>query len=205
MLLRVFTKILCIFVVKLSYSLLTKLTTMHTKHFIFSALFVIALLFSPRISSAQFVNGKIYLGPHIGLSAVGSSVSLGANFETPVTQPGKVGPGIIGISARLDYWSYSYGFLTDNASFTYITLGVLANYHFILEDKTWDPFVGLGLAYIHTSYTWPGSEAFINPYPSYITLVGSAGVRYFISPNFAARAMAGFGLTFLTLGVDFGI
>ena len=46
---------------------------MRIKHFILSALFVSALLLSPRIGSAQFVNGKVFLGPHIGLSAFGSA------------------------------------------------------------------------------------------------------------------------------------
>jgi hypothetical protein len=191
--------------VKNLFSSLTHSITMRIKHFILSGLFVCALLLSPRISSAQFVNGKVYLGPHIGLSAVGSSPAFGVNFEAPITQPGKVGPGMLGISARIDYWSWSYGFLTDNATYTYITVAALVNYHLLLEDKTWDPFVGLGLAYIHTSFSWPGSEAFNNIYPSYITIVGTAGVRYFFSPNFAARAMLGFGVTFVTVGVDFGL
>ena len=112
---------------------------------------------------------------------------------------------MLGISGRIDYWSYSYGFLTDNAKLTYITVGAFCNYHFVLEDRTWDPFIGLGIVYIHTSYTWPGSEALINPFPSYITVAGNAGARYFFSPNFAARAMLGFGITFFTVGVDLGL
>ena len=174
---------------------------MHIKHLVLTV--VIAFLtVAPQTISAQFVNGKVYLGPHIGLSAIGSSPTFGANFEAPITQPGKAGPGIIGISARADYWSWSY---SDVDKFTWITLAVYANYHFALEDKTWDPFLGLGLGYENVSWSYSGVGSGNNIYPSAVFFSLEGGVRYFFSPNFALRALVGFGITYVVVGVDWAL
>ncbi len=175
---------------------------MRTKFLVLSALFISALLLSPQTGSAQFVNGKVFLGPSIGLSVVGSQPVFGAYFETPVTQPGKLGPGILGVAGRLDYWSWSSGF----DSWTWITIAAIANYHFALEDKTWDPFVGVGLGYEHISWSYAGSTfGYGNLYPGGIFFTVQAGARYFISPNFALRALLGIGISYIDVGVDFGL
>jgi hypothetical protein len=175
---------------------------MNTKHIILSVLIAAFLFLSSKNSSAQFNNGSILLGPHIGLSGVGSQPTFGANFEVGVTDPGKAGPGIIGISGRLDYWSWSETYW----KWTWITLAAFANYHFALEDKRWDLFLGLGFGYENVSTSYSGDPLFNNSaYGSGIIFAGNAGARYFFSPNFAARALAGFGLTWLVLGVDFGL
>lgn len=175
---------------------------MNTKHLVLSAFIAAVLFICPRMSSAQFENGKVYLGPHIGLSAIGSSPTFGANFEVPVTQPGKAGPGIIGVSGRLDYWSWSY---SSFDKFTWITIAVYGNYHFALDDKTWDPFVGLGLGYENVSWSYSGIGGGTNLYPSSIFFSMEAGARYFFSPNFALRALLGFGITYIVVGVDFAL
>jgi hypothetical protein len=32
-----------------------------------------------------------------------------------------------------------------------------------------------------------------------------AGIRYFFSPNLALRALLGFGVTYIVIGIDFGL
>jgi hypothetical protein len=162
---------------------------MRTKHIVLSTLFVAILFAVPRLGLAQFTNGHSYLGPHIGLSAYGSAIDIGVNFEGPVTDAGKVGSGIIGVAGRLDYAHFDFGI-------TVITISGIANYHFALDDRKFDPFVGLGLAYTNIS----GDYAF--SYGSGIYLVGNEGMRYFISPGFALRLMLGLNTAFLTVGVD---
>jgi hypothetical protein len=176
---------------------------MRTKFYIFSAMLIAAILALPQSSSAQFVNGKTLLGPHIGLAAYGSAPSFGANLEIPVTQPGKAGPGIIGVSARFDYFSFGEVYY----KYTWITLGVYGNYHFALEDKTWDPFLGLGLGYqnVSASYDGPFGGVATSGWGSGIFFSLQAGARYFFSDNLALRALLGFGITYIVVGLDFGL
>jgi hypothetical protein len=179
---------------------------MYKKYLVLSALFTASLFVTPQSSSAQFTNGKMLLGPHIGISGVGSQPAFGANFEVGITEPGKAGPGIIGISGRIDYWSWSDG---EFYKYTWITVGVFANYHFgwLIESKDWDLFAGLGIGYenVSSSYSGPFASLVSYGYGSGIFISGDAGARYFFSPGFAARAQVGFGLELLALGVDFGL
>ena len=175
---------------------------MRTKQILLSA-FLVVLFLSPRLSSAQFSNGKMVIGPHIGL-AIGSSLALGANFEVGITEPGKLGPGFLGISGRIDYWSYS---LDTYDSYKWITVGAFCNYHLPVDDKKWDLFAGLGLAYQNVSWSYSGPSIFglNSSYGSGIIPAGNAGARYFLSPALALRAQLGFGLEFLVVGVDFAL
>jgi hypothetical protein len=175
---------------------------MRTKYFVLPTLLAVVLFLTPRLGSAQFNKGSMLIGPHIGLAAYGGSPAFGANFEVGITEPGKAGPGIIGISGRLDYWSYGFDSFDK---FTWITVGVFGNYHFQLDDKRWDLFAGLGLGYQNVSWSYSGPGSGIASYGSGIFFAGDAGARYFFSPGFAARAMVGFGLEWLVVGVDFAL
>src|SRR5438094_856614 len=99
---------------------------MTKKHITLLALFSALFLLSPQHSSAQFTSSSTLIGPHIGLAAYGSAPLFGANFETAVTEAGKAGPGIIGVGGRVDYFSYSY---FSDWTYTWITVGVVGNYH----------------------------------------------------------------------------
>ena len=166
------------------------------KKILISSFVVCFILLSAMTANAQFKNGKSMLGPHIGLSQYGGAITLGAMFEAPVTKPNDVGPGIIGISAQLNYYHYSY-YLDYGA--TWIFLGLYGNYHFILEDRKLDPFIGLGLNYATVSSQGTYS------YGSGLYFGVQAGARYYFSPNVAGRIMVGNAAAFLTLGVDFGL
>ena len=82
-----------------------------------------------------------------------------------------------------------------------------ANYHFALEDKTWDPFLGLGLGYqnVSSSYDGPFGSLYSSAWGSGIFFSLQAGARYFFSDNLALRALLGFGITYIVVGLDFGI
>src|SRR5881394_1941294 len=84
-----------------------------------------------------FGQSSMFLGPHFGFGYYGGGLDLGGNFEVAVTEPGKAGPGIIAVAARVDYESF-----TDWALTSFSAIG---NYHFALENKQWDLYAGLGL------------------------------------------------------------
>ncbi len=160
-------------------------------------------LFAPK-ANAQFEKGMNYAGAHVGLSGVGSALTLGLDYERGITQPGEVGPGIIGIGGLFDYFTYGADEYAYGGSWTYIDFGVSGMYHFVLQDKKWDPFLGLVLGYEVASWKWNNAYAGLySPSAGGFTLGGSAGVRYFFNDNWAAQARVGFGFYILAVGVDY--
>jgi len=165
------------------------------------ATFVVAF-FAPK-ANAQFEYQKNYLGAHIGLSGVGSTLTYGLDYERAITQPGEVGPGMIGLGGLFDYYHYSEDFGGFGGGWTYIDLGVSGMYHFVLDNKKWDPFLGLVLGYEIASWSWTGVSGYTSPTAGGFTLGGSAGVRYFLSDQWALQARVGFGFYLFAVGVDY--
>lgn len=177
--------------------------------FLFFVSTVIAIMLITTTAKAQFENGSNYLGAHVGLSGVGSALTLGLDYERGITNAGEVGPGIIGIGGIFDYFSYGtndFGY-SDVGNWTYVDFGVTGMYHFVLGNKKWDPFVGLVLGYEVASWSWKGNYSYLNTYytPSAggFILGGSAGIRYFLNNNWALQARVGFGFYILAVGVDY--
>jgi len=167
---------------------------------------LVLALFAGR-ADAQFENRADYLGANVGLSGVGSAFTLGLDYEHGITNIGDVGPGIIGIGGLLDYFSYSYGYnyidFPYSGTLTYFDIGVSGMYHFVLDNRKWDPFLGLVLGYESVSWSAPGGAPYASPYSSGLLLGGSAGVRYFFNDHWAAQARLGFGFYTLAVGVDY--
>ncbi len=162
------------------------------------------LVFAAPKAHAQFANGGNYFGPHIGLSGVGSAISFGLDYEHGVTPVGQVGPGMIGIGGVFDY--FSFGDAGLYGKWTYIDLGVTGMYHFVLNDRKWDPFVGLVLGYEIVSWSWNsgyGGYDFVSPTAGGMVFGGSAGIRYFFNNNWSAQARVGFGISILNVGVNY--
>jgi hypothetical protein len=172
----------------------------HLFFFTVAALLSTAAMFPSR-ASAQFVNNSLYLGPELGLGlGYGGGIMLGGMVEEPITNPGTVGPGLLAIAARIDYWSWS----VPDFSLSYIPIGVLCNYHFVLSDTKWDPFLGLGLGYVIVNSSWTGEgQAFNYSSGSTVFITGEVGARYFISPAMAIRAEFGFSYLPFAVGLDF--
>ncbi len=170
-----------------------------------SVVFILLVIgFSVQTATAQFSNGKNYVGPHLGLSGIGSTLTLGLDYERAITNPGEAGPGIIGIGGLFDYYSYSEDYFADAGTWTYIDFGISGMYHFVLDNNKWDPFVGLVLGYEIASWKWKNSYyGSYSPTAGGFTLGGSAGIRYFFDDNWAAQARIGFGFYILAVGVDY--
>lgn len=149
---------------------------------------------------AQFKAGKSFIGPALGLSGVGSSALVEGHFEVARTRN-------IGIGAFVNHWSFGQASLLDTGSdysVKYTALGGNGSYHFELENDRWDPFVGVSVGYylVSESISVTGvGNASANTNRVFAGL--QAGVRYFVSPAVAVNARAGFGASYLSVGVDF--
>lgn len=173
---------------------------LHKIYTAFLAAFVVASLAST--ASAQFENQKNYAGVHIGLSGIGSALTLGLDYERGVTDIGQVGPGIIGVGGLFDLFSYS----VYDGKWTYMDLGVSGMYHFVLDNKKLDPFIGLVVGYEVTSWSWNSTYSgygWPSPTAGGFTLGGSAGIRYFLNDNWALQARVGFGFYIIAVGADY--
>ena len=159
---------------------------------------VFGFVFCSSLGNAQFEKGKNYLGPHLGISGIGSTFTIGGDYERGVTEN-------VGVGALVDYWSYDFSYLAVSSgySYKYITIGGTGSYHFMLDDKKWDPFVGLALGYYIVSIKTPAGGVSTGLDASRLFLGGQGGVRYFFSPNLAGQARVGFGAYILAVGVDF--
>ena len=174
------------------------------KRVVLTAVVAACLLGISTSADAQFAKGQNYLGPHIGLSGVGSTFSFGGDYERGITD--KIGPGSIGIGAMVDYWSYgfNYAFALGDFSYKYLSIGFTGSYHFILDDHRWDPFAGLVLGYYIVSVSTPaGTYTGFEGNRVYLGL--QAGVRYAFTDRLYGQARLGFGPYIIAVGVDFKI
>ena len=166
-------------------------------------LFLTALFFTPN-THAQYEIDKHYAGPSIGLSFLGSTAQLGLNYEYAfvIEDFGTVGAGGI-----FRYWSYKESFFGGSWSYTNILIGGQFNYHFKMDNKKIDPWLGAVLAFdagsVNTSYS--GNIRRDDPTHGGLWLGFQGGARYWITPTIALTGRVGFGtLSYgaLELGVD---
>lgn len=150
--------------------------------------------------SQGFTSNYTDIGPVIGLGGLGeASVSVGARFEHGIERLPDLGDGVLSFAASIDH--YSFNQFCDGCGFSYTPIGATINYHFHLDDRQWDPFIGLGLGdYIVTSpANCPGCGSF----SSGIYVIGRVGVRYFMRSNLALYGDVGSGAGAVHLGVMF--
>ena len=157
------------------------------------------------VSNAQYTPDKNYIGPSIGLSFLGSTPQFGVNYERSMVLENF---GTIGIGGIFRYWGYSEDYYFGKWKYTDILIGVQGNYHFKMESDTFDPWVGLVLAYDAGSVSWdgPGGEHYATPSYGGLFLGAHGGARYWVSPTIAISASIGYGsLSYgaLDIGVDF--
>ena len=157
--------------------------------------------------AGSFETGGIYAGPRLWVGNLNGAVAIGGQVERGFTQPGQVGPGIVGGGVGVDWysWSQSYGLpgFTGEWKYTVVPVQLFGNYHFVLKEyKKLDPYLGLALVYQHYSWSWngtgrvPGSGAAA----STTDIAGQAGARYFLNDKFAVQGQIGFGYGTLGLG-----
>jgi hypothetical protein len=149
-------------------------------------------------TARAFGVGQTDIGPVVGLGGIGAaSFAIGGRFERGIRTLPSLNDGVLGIGVSADWYHYSESFIGTDYDFTYIPVAATANYHFNLENKKLDPFVGLGLGYLIVNTPYGGS------YSSGIYAVGRLGMRYFMSPKMALYGDVGAGAAALNVGVMF--
>jgi len=150
------------------------------------------------------------VGPVIGLGGIsGAGIGFGGRFETAFKELPNLGNGTLGIGVGVDYFSFGESFSNVSGfNWRLIPISVTGNYHFHLDNKKIDPFVGAGLGYQHWSVSGPscnflGVNLCENAHSSGIYFVGHGGIRYFWKPNMAAYADVGAGAGALHVGLMF--
>jgi len=154
---------------------------------------------SAQDAAAQISKGYTDVGAVIGIGGIGSaSASFGGRFERIFRDLPEFGGGLLGIGISADYYSYNFG---GGYSLSYIPIGATANYHFKLENKKIDPFLGAGLGFQVVNCSGAGSSGFgCGGYNSAVYFIGRAGARYFVTPGLAAYADVGAGAATFNVG-----
>ena len=170
-----------------------------------------AVVLAPQNSSAQegFTTTYTDIGATIGLGGIGdASFAFGGRFEKAIKTLPDLGDGILGIQASFDYYHWDEHFsgvgFNYDWDYTYMPIGVTANYHFDLENNKIDPFLGAGLGYSIVSCDLSGTFNGDCGYNSAIYFIGRAGIRYFLQ-RLALYADVGAGAATLNLGAMFKI
>jgi hypothetical protein len=87
---------------------------------------------------------------------------------------------------------------------TSMMFSAVANYHLYVEDRRWDPFVGLGLGHKDLSQK---ALDFGQPIPvaasARVVFVVRAGFRYYFTPKIAGYVDAGSGSASLNGGATY--
>jgi hypothetical protein len=168
------------------------------------AMAIIAIVAAPaQKAAAQISKGYTDVGVTVGLGNIGSAgIAFGGRFEHIFKELPDLGNGLLGIGVSADYYTYSNYTYFD---WKYIPIGATANYHFKLDNKKWDAFLGAGLGYqvISCSYTGPGGNYVDVCSNSALYFIGRAGGRYFYKPNMAIYADAGAGAATINVGLTF--
>ena len=176
---------------------------------------ILASLFSFTFAQAQtFAVGDNVLGIGIGLgSSIGSfgysgqTPSFNAHYERGVWDVG--GPGVISLGGFLGFKGFSntyhYNSTTYKQKWNYTIIGIRSAYHYTgLDNDKVDLYGGVMLSYdiLHYSDNYTGSLSG-DWGSSGVGFTIYAGARYYFSPNFAGFAELGYGVSFLSLGVDY--
>lgn len=142
--------------------------------------------------------GHTDIGPTVGLGGLGAaSFAIGGRFERGLKALPDLGNGVLGLGVSVDWYNYSESFVGTDYDFTYIPIAATANYHFNIQNKKVDPFLGLGLGYLMVNTPYGGS------YDSGIYVVGRLGMRYFMSDKMALYGDVGAGAAALNVGLTF--
>jgi hypothetical protein len=155
---------------------------------------------SAQGSSEGFSNGYLDAGPVIGLGNLGAAnVSVGGRVEYGFKELPQAANGVLGIQVGVNYYHYSYDIFNTDYGITYIPIVGTVNYHFRLQNKKLDPFVGAGIGFWHVSSSGCPSCSF----SSGGYAVARGGIRYFYTPRMALYADVGAGDAALNLGLMF--
>lgn len=150
-----------------------------------------------------FEPGHLFVGPRTWLGVYGT-VSVGGQAEIAASEPGRVGPGVLGVGLSADVYHYGQRWAYGEWSATVIPVGAYANYHIPVGDRRFDPYVGGGVGFALVSGSWRVLDQQYDTgvsRSSGLYTLGHVGGRYFVRPNLAVQAETGWGIGALSIGV----
>jgi hypothetical protein len=155
---------------------------------------VAGLSLTSRVEAqTPFQKGDNYIGPSVSLSTYGSAFAIGGNFEHALKEH-------IGIGAAAQYYSYGCGIADCN--FRVITLAGTLAYHFDVKNEKVDLFAGGALGTNIVSCSASGFDC-NDAFGHSLVIGGFGGVRYFMKENLALVGRVGYGVGYLSAGIDF--
>lgn len=173
----------------------------------------IALAATTTVYAQQFVQGANVIGVGVGLgSSLGSftygsqTPALSLQYERGVWDIS--GPGVISLGGYIGRKSYKSSEEGYTQKWGYTIIGVRSAYHYngIKSDK-FDVYGGVMLSYNILNYKYKDNEGNnVGGTGNYGSAAGFSlyvGGRYSFTPNVAAFAELGYGVSYLTLGLAF--
>jgi hypothetical protein len=135
-----------------------------------------------------FGPGATSVGPTVGFGRIaGATVAVGGRVEHGVIALPAFGNGVLGVAAGADV--YTMGPASGVGRSRTVPVAVTANYHFVLNDRRLDPFVGAGVGYRFGGSATGGAGDGGNR----ASLLGRGGVRWTITSLLSLYAEAGTG------------
>ncbi len=123
------------------------------------------------------------------------------SFEMPIIEVFE--GGVIGVGGWLGYTSYKYDYLGWGYKYSNIIIGAMGAFHYTPLDKL-DTYAGFGLGYnIASSDEFGVNTGWDYSYSSGgVVYAFMVGARYYFVENFAVFLQAGYGVSYLTIGVS---
>lgn len=162
------------------------------------------------------INAGIGLGSSLGgFGYTSQTPALSASYEHGMWEVG--GPGVISLGGYLGYKSFKYsssypgfgGIYNYNQQWSYLIIGARSAYHYNgLGEDNIDLYGGAMLSFNNLSYKYtdndPGNDyTGAGTYSSGISLSLYVGGRYMFTDKIGAYLEAGYGISYLSLGVTF--
>jgi hypothetical protein len=145
------------------------------------------------VAQSPFAAGTNYIGPFISASTYGSTAAIGGAFEHAINE--KWGWGI-----AADYFSYNF----FDVGFKHITIAGTGAYHFDVHNEKIDAFAGAAVGYNIVSIEGGGDcNGVSGCHGSGLLIGGFGGARYWLNEKLALTGRVGYGLGYLSVGVDF--
>lgn len=148
------------------------------------------------------LNAGVSIGGLAGLYGTADFPPISLGLQFGIHEKLSVG-GIVGYSSSTYDWGY-WGNTNWKWTYRYIFVGARGEYHFVDVDvKDMDLYGGLTLGYNIVSVSEP--SGFTGDYTaqgSYLLYGFHAGARYMFSPKIGVFGELGYGIGYITLGLN---
>jgi hypothetical protein len=169
----------------------------------------------PFNMGTNMINAGIGLGSSLGgFGYTSQTPAISASFEHGMWEVG--GPGVISLGGYLGYKSFKYSssyhfgsVFNYTQKWSYLIIGARSAYHYNgLEEEKIDLYGGAMLSFNNLSYKYEDNNPSydltgVKSYGSSVSLSLYAGGRYMFAEGVGAFLEAGYGISYLSLGVSF--